>query len=72
MKSGLLWWDNSPKPLAEKINDAAARYEQKFGIKPDTCFVNPKDLPNVTAVEGIQIKTKMTIQPNHVWLGVSE
>lgn len=73
MWSGLLWFDNTKgKPLAEKIEDAAARYEHKFGFKPDTCFVNPQDLLCVVAVEGIQIKTKTTIMPNHVWLGVSK
>lgn len=72
MKSGLLWYDASANDISVKIAQAATRYQQKFGVKPDTCFVNPKDLPNAVAVEGIQIKTKKTVQPNHVWLGVSK
>ena len=45
MKSGLLWYDASTQDMAAKILQAAARYQQKFGVKPDTCFVNPRDVP---------------------------
>ena len=72
MKSGLLWYDASAKDITAKISQAATRYQQKFGIKPDTCFVNPRDVPKVEQVQGIEIKSKATIMPNHIWLGVSE
>lgn len=75
MKSGLLWFDGSKKPIASKIEDAARRYQEKFGILPDTCFVNPRDLeteararPNLK----INIASKATIMPNHIWLGISK
>ena len=51
MQSGLLWYDNSNKTLAEKIIQAANRYERKFGVPPDTCFVNPNDAPSIAADE---------------------
>ncbi len=83
MKSGLLWYDNSPKPLTEKIEGAAKRYREKFGRNPDTCFVNPLHVDaqtpaSVPALSGdaggveaqIAIGTKATIMPNHLWLGV--
>ena len=72
MKSGLLWYDASAQDMTAKILQAAARYQQKFGVKPDTCFVNPKDAPHAASVQGIHIKSKTTIMPNHIWLGVSE
>jgi len=72
MKSGLLWYDASTKDITAKIMQAALRYQQKFGIQPDTCFVNPNDAPPVVQVQGIQIKSKATIMPNHIWLGVSK
>ncbi len=71
MKSGLLWYDASAQDMTTKILQAAARYQQKFGVKPDTCFVNPRDVPPDVQVQGIQIKSKTTIMPNHIWLGVS-
>jgi len=75
MKSGLLWFDNSAKPIAAKIEDAAKRYREKFGTTPDTCFINPRDLESAIKAKPnikIHIATKATIMPNHIWLGVSE
>ena len=46
MKSGLLWYDADPKkPIWTKIEEAAQRYYEKFGVQPNTCFVNPSALP---------------------------
>ncbi len=46
MKSGLLWYDADPKkPIWDKIEEAAQRYYEKFGVRPNTCFVNPAALP---------------------------
>jgi len=72
MQSGLLWYDNSTLDMTAKILQAAARYQQKFGVKPDTCFVNPKDAPHVATVQGIHIKTKLTAMPNYFWLGINK
>lgn len=81
MHSGLLWFDNSKKELALKINDAARRYQEKYGMLPDTCFVNPNDNQGKGMVKGIdsieilahiiKVKEKSTIMPNHVWLGMA-
>lgn len=75
MKSGLLWFDGSQKPIASKIEEAARRYKEKFGILPDTCFVNPRDLETETRAKPnlkINIASKATIMPNHIWLGISK
>lgn len=75
MKSGLLWYDNGKKPIWDKIEAAAKRYQEKFGVVPDTCFVNPHDLePEAKPHGGIKMKVtgKSTIMPNHIWLGVSK
>jgi hypothetical protein len=72
MKSGLLWYDASKVDITAKIQQAAQRYQQKFGVKPDTCFVNPKDLAGEVNVQNIAVKPKATILPNHIWLGVSK
>ncbi|HID86222.1 MAG TPA: hypothetical protein EYP55_02460 [Anaerolineae bacterium] len=51
MKVGLLWYDDDPKrPFAEKIEAAARRYREKFGVRPNTCYVNPASLPEVANV----------------------
>lgn len=74
MKAGLLWFDNTKgKPLAEKIEVAAARYQEKFGVPPNRAFVNPDDLPTLEReIEGITVEAKITILKNNVWLGVED
>lgn len=72
MKSGLLIYDNTPqKLLTTKIADAAKRYKEKFGVRPDTAFVNPLDLTAALApVPNIQVNGKPTILRNYIWLGL--
>lgn len=79
MTNGLLWFDNSKKHLRIKITAAAKRYKEKYGTMPNLCYVNPANLggmvkkeltlnmpdnPKITAIP------KVTIMPNHIWLGV--
>ncbi len=74
MKVGLLWYDDDPKrPWLQKVDDAARRYYEKFGIRPDTCYVNPETVPGEQALHGqVRIVQANVILPNHFWLGVSE
>lgn len=75
MKRGLLWYDASAAPIWEKIEQAAKRYQQKFGDAPNTCFVNPLDLGRETKPKPtteIRVAGKSTILPNHFWLGKNE
>ncbi len=60
MKSGLLWYDADPKkPIEAKIAEAAQRYYEKFGVRPNTCFVNPSALP-----QGEALPTKVEAAAN--------
>jgi hypothetical protein len=72
MKSGLLWYDASSSPIEHKIADAAKRYYEKFGVKPNTVFVNDRDFRPDTAIPQLHIAAKPTILPNHVWVGVRD
>jgi hypothetical protein len=65
MKSGLLWYDATKKTLVEKIEDAAARYQHKFGVRPNRAFVHPSDMPTAIDAKDIVIETKhMTRAPS--------
>jgi len=33
---------------------------------------NDDNLPVISSMNGMQVESRATIQPNHVWLGVSE
>lgn len=73
MKSGLLWFDNSTNFIEKKIEAAAQRYQDKFGIAPTIAFVNPKMLENkpTPRIKNIRVESKSTILPNHIWIGKS-
>ena len=77
MKIGLLWFDdNAKRTLADKVGLAALRYEQKFGMPPNVCFVHPVSLTDgeQVIIDGILVTTHAgnSILPNDFWLGVIE
>jgi hypothetical protein len=87
MKTGMLWFDDDPKrSVDEKIERAARRFVEKYGVAPNLCYANPRTVgasqhivafaaPTVRAGKGsinISMKQASTILPNHFWLGVSE
>ncbi len=62
MKSGLLWYDADPKkPIWDKIEEAAQRYYEKFGVQPNTCFINPAAMPQ----DGARPEKAETKRANH-------
>jgi hypothetical protein len=87
MKTGMLWFDDDPKrSIAEKVERAAQRYREKYGVAPDLCYANPISLADSPesvqpkAVSGgvgkvmprITVKHARSILPNHFWLGVAD
>lgn len=86
MKVGMLWFDDAPRSLTEKIERAAKHYQSKYGATPNVCFAHPRmfeekqaevvvkvpALKQGKAPEAITLKQARTILPNHFWLGVSE
>jgi hypothetical protein len=73
METGLLWYDDSKADFASKVREAAQRYREKFGTRPDRCYVNPASLPgegDKVSLKGIKVVTSPTIQPNHFWVGI--
>jgi hypothetical protein len=81
MQIGLLWFDNSAdRGLAAKIEDAARRYREKFGVAPNTCYVNSAaldggeiTLPLRPAQESpVRVLPATNVLPHHFFLGVEE
>jgi hypothetical protein len=67
-----LWYDDDPgRDLTEKIARAAHRYQQKFGVAPDVCYVHPSTLGDngkVRMVAGVSVMSKPTVLRHHFWL----
>jgi hypothetical protein len=81
MQTGLLWFDNDPhRDTVLKITDAARRYREKFGVVPNTCYVNR------AASEGGELKLSLQGLPasslrvipvsnvllHHFWVGIED
>jgi len=73
MQIGMLWFDDSPRPITEKVRRALSYYQQKYGREPTLCLVNPSTLPDGgTTLNGIEMRHSRSIMPNHFWLGLGE
>lgn len=84
MKTGMLWFDDDPKrTLEEKVERAAVRFREKYGITPDLCYANPHTVPDAERTVALKhsqsrggttkilMKQARSILPNHFWLGVA-
>jgi hypothetical protein len=80
MNIGMLWFDNDTKTeLSTKIERAATYYREKYGNKPNVCFIHPSmlkseaaDTANKTVIRGeIELRTSKSVLPNHFWIGIN-
>lgn len=71
MRSGLLWFDDSPSvPLATKIERAMQRYQERVGRSPNVCYVHPKTLAGSNGMPArVKVVESTTIQPNYFLVG---
>ena len=73
MEIGMLWFDDGPNTIQEKINQAVAFYTDKFGKKPTHCLVNPTTLNGGEGIiSGVDVKSARTVMPDHYWIGIEE
>lgn len=73
MDIGMLWFDDSARPLHEKVERAADYYAQKYGRLPTLCLVHPNSLEGAPRlVGGVELRGARTVMPNHLWIGVDE
>lgn len=73
MDIGMLWFDDSARPLQEKVQRAADYYAQKYGRAPTLCLVHPSSLQGgPRLVAGVEIRGARTVMPNHLWIGIDE
>ena len=68
MTEGLLWYDaDGKRPTGQKIDDAARRYQERFGRAPNCCHVNPAELVEHTSV---QVVANPRVLRHHYWVGI--
>jgi hypothetical protein len=73
MDIGMLWFDDSPNSLNEKVVEAVGFYNKKYGREPTLCLVNPSMLEaDEGVIAGIQVRRARSVLPGHFWIGVEE
>ncbi len=73
MNIGMLWYDDSPLALKERIEKAAAYYAEKHGRKPNLCLVHPSMLNgDELRVNGVLVRRFSSVRPGHFWIGVDD
>ena len=85
MNIGMLWFDNTKSDLFTKIERAAGYYQNKYGRRPNLCFVHPSTLkqsqPELIAQVGeqpfpirrigdVEIRANRSVVRNHIWIGI--
>ncbi len=73
MDIGMLWFDNDKTASLEtKVKKAVEYYKKKYGQTPNVCYANPSTLSdNRIVFNGVEMKSSLSILPNHFWIGVS-
>ena len=73
MEIGMLWYDDSPTALKDRVNRAAGYYSEKYGRKPNLCLVHPGMLQTDEGkAQGVVIRKGKGVMPGHFWIGVDE
>lgn len=72
MKVGMMWYDGGVDGLAQRVNRAATYYQEKYGGRPNVCYVHPSGAEegNPAGVEAIRVRPSELVLPGHLWVGV--
>ena len=73
MHTGMLWFDDSPTTLTDKIQKAVDYYHKKYGRHQDLCLVHPNMLKDSKLDhEKITVRAYRPVLPGHIWVGVED
>lgn len=70
MRVGWLWFDNSNQPLEQKVSYAADKYRDKFGSRPNACYVHPSATDVELHINGLRVAAAGHVLKHHFWLGM--
>lgn len=69
MNYGMLWFDNEPTDLAQKVRRASEYYKKQYQEQPNMCQVHTTMLDKECIMAGIHIIPVQYIRPHHLWIG---
>jgi hypothetical protein len=70
----MLWFDDGPQALKDKVERAVSFYGSKYGRTPTLCLVHPATLADGKegVVGGVTLRSSRSILPNHFFVGIEE
>ena len=69
MDIGLMWYDkDSRTPFAAKVELAAERYRERFGVEPNLVLVHPSAIGE-GAAPGYEVRASAYVRPHHLVVG---
>jgi hypothetical protein len=87
MDIGMLWFDNDKKAsVPARVERAARYYQEKYGKKPDLCYIHPKMVKGKNGKKNggekaspkfplkigkILVLKNEKVLPDHFWIGIS-
>jgi len=73
MEKGMMWCkDDKKESMTDSLKKAFDYYSDKYGSKPDTCYVNPNAFDELNSVDYINIVSAKSILRNNFWIGNEE
>lgn len=74
MDTGMLWFDDGPQGLKDKVARAVSFYATKYGRTPTVCLVHPVTTAGaeVGTVSGVVLRETHAILPNHFLVGIED
>ncbi len=72
LKMGLLWFDDdSKRALTVKLDEAAERYEERFGVRPTLVHLNPAQAEGVNH-RRLRVWGDPGLRRNYFLIGIDE
>lgn len=72
MKLGLLWFDDDTKrKVVDKLDEAAERYMERFGVRPTLAHLNPAQAEGVSH-RRLRLSGDPGLRRNYFLIGVDE
>jgi hypothetical protein len=73
MDIGMLWMDDGKgRDFASRVREAAASYEEQYGVAPSLCMVHEEQMRSgVDQIGGMQLESNPRLLPNYFWVGGS-
>lgn len=75
MVEGMLWFDrNVGHSLEEELECAAAAYQDKYGVRPNVCYMHPSKLfaglpmAHTPEINGIYLYESNSVLLEYFWL----